>query len=519
MNNEKAKILLPKISPLITSYPQYANIFSIVGDNENKMTWFYENMISLQATDDMNNFRLDFHVGFDSKAMIGFCPVVYIDTYPRDIISKAYNDVTDFFVDQIDKERCLYFVVCTNYIPEYVGWRNEKIERNHDIMICGYDKEKQVFYAADFFEGPYSQREISFDDIRNGYNNVDAEGGDWMWGVKAMHTEKSAIYDIKYDKLVVNLRDYLNSASPVKYNDLIFYRIDEESNSFGISVYEKLKQYVRYVESTGGRFDRRVFHLLYDHKVLMKEMILHISKYGHLKNGDKHADEMDKISCMALILRNIMLKYNLTYNASTALRMIEQIDKIKARECEAIENLIGDIGTPFDDTKSLPKMSLAKFISVDTETKGTYAGKYGTYGYEMSYIGRNIPVDMGLNITYKFKFCNDDKTDDVRALTVPGSNARISASYVGKAGSFIEIKISTDRERRVSIYINDWWRGGSGEIIKVYSGKNDSLLHEYHIENTDEGVYLRYTVCGYVVFRIFAYKECNAPYFSGVFVD
>lgn len=151
MNNDTTKILLPKMNPIITSYPQYANIFSIVGDNENKKTWFYENMITLQATDDMNNFRLDFHVGFDSKAMIGFCPVVYTDTYPRDIISKAYNDVTDFFVDQIDKERCLYFVVCTKYIPEYVGWQSEETERNHDILIYGYDKEKQVFYAADFF--------------------------------------------------------------------------------------------------------------------------------------------------------------------------------------------------------------------------------------------------------------------------------------------------------------------------------------------------------------------------------
>ncbi len=514
---------IPTQKPIITSYPRYANLISLTCNDENKLTWFYENLIPLQVYHDgKENILLDFHVGYNVMNLLKFCPVVWSKTFQRELIDRAYNDVVEFFIWLIDSGNAVYYLTRTKDIPAYNAYQGPEDSWNHDIMIHGYDREKELFYCCDFFTEAYKSVEVSFDNIRKGYYNLETKNNiDWLWGVVALTSHEKSIYDLKIHNVIDSLNDYVTGSSPIKHNEIVFYALDEEAHSFGINVYERVISYAQYIGENGFKADKRVFHTIYDHKQILLGMIKYLAKYGNVANGDVHEQNIISLCDMTLTVRNMILKYNMTGDKSIISRVIDRIRTIKEFEYNAIEALIHDIGTALDSNEVKNMSGSAEYLCTDAATQGDWINNYGKDGSEMSYIGRNINSPYLVNIKYKFKYCNEDNSRDVRSLLTTDGTKRISASYVGSVGKTIDIDFCCpeDTPTKVTLYFLDWWRADSSIIIRIYSNSDNKLLSEHYVANANDGIYVTYETKGHVIFKLQAANTDMVPYFSGIFVD
>ena len=507
--------------PIITSFPRYANLISITCNDEDKLTWFYENMIPIQINCDKTSIDLDFHVGYNVLNLIKFCPVIHPTVYQRKLIDKAYEDIVDFFIEQVDEGKCLYYLTHTFEISEYGDYLNTSHSRNHDIMIYGYDKQTQVFLCSDFFTGPYTHKEISFDSIRIGYYNIEmTDDFDWLWGVIALESPQNAIYDLDIHNVVQYLIDYINGFDPVKHNKIIDFAFDKDKHRFGIDVYAEIQKYLKYILDNDFTADKRGFHTLYDHKQILLGLVNYLSKYGYLNNSSIHIINVTELRDRALIIRNYILKYNVTMDKKVLKFVIRRLEELKVFELAVIQNIINDIGSVFVKEELEDKSGFADFVGVDDTTKGNWIGVYGNTGYQMSCNSRSISNPSNLNILYKYKYINDIHTNDCRALKTTDGLDRISSSYVGSVGESIKINFYAGDQstNRIAIYFLDWWKN-SGVFVRAYSGSEDVLLDEHHILDTNSGVYALYQVRGNVTFEIIADEEENIPFFSGIFIN
>lgn len=87
---------------------------------------------------------------------------------PFDIARASISDMCDHIVDLINREYYVHFLCDTFWVNGYVSYQKSHIE--HPALIYGYDCQKRVFFARDYFNfQTLSNRTIAFEDIHNSY--------------------------------------------------------------------------------------------------------------------------------------------------------------------------------------------------------------------------------------------------------------------------------------------------------------------------------------------------------------
>jgi len=515
--------VLPTKYPLITSFPRHANIFSILQNDELILGWFFENYISLQINK-ISDLKLDFHIGYDSITILKYCPFIIYDLQDRVLIDLAYSDILDYFIDKIDQDIYLYFMVDKFYISNY---RQEYGKKHiyHDILIYGYDKEKQVFYGADFFKGKYSQELISNDELRNGYlalNIIIKE--DWLNGVVELKPSNTRVYDLNIHKIRRNITEYLDSKNPTIHNELLFCYMTDDYYIYGLSIYHILNKYINnIIDNNNDKYnvDIKLFHVLYDHKKMMTMLAKYLQYEKYFKNEINYVILFDDLLKKTMILRNKLLKYNEKKDKNILLSSINILIDIQSTEEYLLEKFIIDI----DEKKSIShefssSESQVVLLGSDNETKGDWITKYGKKGFDICCVGKSHPKEIEMVIRYDFRYCNEYDTFDKRACQSLLDKNRISASFVGVPNNVIEIEIKTLNDNQiVSIYFLDWYRGNAPLLINAEDASSGKVFHSLSLEDCGNGTYLRYRVSGHVLFKILPGKEDTSAFFTGIFVD
>ena len=268
--NKKA---LPVTYPIVTSYPTYANIFSIFSDNEEDLIWFYAQYFQLAMSKNDGSI-LDFGINSSINYYImKICPLLDFHAIGSSLIDKNSKSIIDFIVSAIDEGYYLHMNVDTYEIPAYT--RNYKKRHfGHDLMLYGYDKNTKTFNIADFFDGKYEFKTATFDEIYKGHVNFPD------YNHRAVLLKKTHITQTNLDiaKIKNIINDYLSSANAMRYMDYDFYFADF---LYGVEVYNLLKERIE-----SGCVNITDFHLLYDHKTILLGLVNQLHKESHLKNNE-----------------------------------------------------------------------------------------------------------------------------------------------------------------------------------------------------------------------------------------
>ena len=324
----KMKKIISLEQPPITSYPSIAKILSLMWEQKEAiMPWFSDHFIQLIVRPSHEHTLGDYYDHAD------------IDTYYRIVYglpglgwmrsngeTAQYIKFTDYIEFQINNNYCLEDCLDRYYFKFSECYKSEHYI--HSTFIFGYDNERKEVYIVDFFDdGKYDKKIVSYDEINESMNN------DWI-----INLFKKWNDSYEFDEQLMNLyfNDYLNSCDS-------FNRFRFSNKSYNKDVIYGLEYYDFSQKLIDNDFiDVRMFHILVDHKVLMKYILDYLDSIGLYKN-----EKIEKLKAMnedlirkSTSLRNSVIKYTISPKSSLLCHIDNEIKLLKQLDFEFVNAIL-----------------------------------------------------------------------------------------------------------------------------------------------------------------------------------
>jgi hypothetical protein len=327
------KSILPVTHPPITSFPAIANTLSILWNNEEKvLPWLCDRFIQLIIRPYHPITRADFYEQAETDNYIipvYSCP--FLGWLRNNQTTAHFNKFTDYIEYQISQgyylDSCLdnFYLKCSR---DY-----EKKHFIHTTFVYGFDKEKKHVYISDFYDnGKYVRESVSYEDI-----NKSIEGIDYLIN---LYKYQDFDYLFNINQLKIFVEDYINCRDSLNKFEFSCANFNKD-NLYGLNFYD----YIIDVFCKEEKLDLRPFHILSDHKVMMRIRLGYLYKLEIFNN--KLIEKMEKKNDLILyetsILRNMVIKYNLNYDNSLIRKIIQKCSFIKTSDYELMMDLLNCI--------------------------------------------------------------------------------------------------------------------------------------------------------------------------------
>lgn len=326
------KVLL-LTQPPITTYPEIANILSLLWDRKERIIpWWSDHFIQIIVRPDNPYTNGDYydHADLDSyfSIMYGMPGLGWMRNNCETMLCEKFSDYAEFSINNgYGLQACLdrYYI---SFAREY-----KKKHNIHATFIYGYDRDKQEMYIADFWNGGgYEHITISYDELNAAMNND---------GIVNMFKSYDAEYEIDLKLMKRYFEDYyygrdsfgLYAASNKDYN---------RTAIFGLKYYDYIFDFWIGKNTPQGNLDYRLFHLLYDHKVLMDIRLNYLESLGIFEKEmiQKLIADNNEITKLALNLRNKAIKYNFNHSEKVLNTITEMLIELKNKDYAFTEDML-----------------------------------------------------------------------------------------------------------------------------------------------------------------------------------
>lgn len=331
------KKILTVNKTILSTYPHTANVATFLWNDSQIFPWLMNYFIKpfgwdLCGLDYEDFWFLD-------------CPAIEIERMDRQIIKKRWGNYLSFIKDNIDEGYYVYLCVDTNCISAY-----KQLKGPHDLMIYGYDDEKQIVYIADFFDQRYSFSTAFYIEIMNAtefsrsdYTHFWVFHNDIIM-MKTCYNENKTFFP---HRVKVSLLDFVN-AEPSKF---IYTRIRENTPEdmanylYGMDCYQILYNHLEHSMATHELLPywKHSFHLMVEHKAIMCERIKYMGLNGYLVNWNKYLIEYKKLYEEQKICENLYIKYVLDGKQQVLKKIYDKIREIEKKENGLLLIFINDI--------------------------------------------------------------------------------------------------------------------------------------------------------------------------------
>ncbi len=295
---------LPVEYPPITSFPAIANSLSILWVNrDNVLPWISDHYIQLLIRPHHPLTRSDFYDQADIDNFIttgNHCP--FIGWLRNNQTTARFTDFSGYIEYQINHgyyiDACLdnFYLSCSSFY--------NKEHFIHQTFIYGYDSEKRQVFVSDFYDASkYARKIVSYNDI-----NKSIEGIDYHIN---LYKYEDCDYKINLDLLKLTIEDYINCRDSLKKFEFSYPSYNKDV-LYGLDFYS----YIIDVFSEEEYIDLRPFHILCDHKKMMKIRLDYLKKLYAYDNSkiELICERNDSLITKSLTLRNMVIKYNTNHN-------------------------------------------------------------------------------------------------------------------------------------------------------------------------------------------------------------
>ncbi|KOR76748.1 hypothetical protein [Paenibacillus solani] len=313
------KILhITKKPPVICHDPHPHSVIPI---HEDYMNWIYENYIQLSSfkniTDRVNLTWIEYIFLNDYYHNN---PFVEVEILSEGIVTES---IVEWIIDHINQHQYIGICVDRFYIHEHVNYKLDHLP--HGLLIYGYDLDRQVFYAADFFKRIYSCKEIPINQLVEGYTAATNEPKVMMFSYK-----DNIKYGLNVQRVFQALEDYYTSND---HHMKVEYSLQQSiPKTFGLDTYRVLKQLYEVTAIEMIRLDIRPLHTLYEHKKRMTSLLEHLSRSGMVEIDPNWIQGYKELLRTSESIRNLFIKCELTRDQQYLARIIQWLEWISERE-------------------------------------------------------------------------------------------------------------------------------------------------------------------------------------------
>ena len=171
-------------------------------------------------------------------------------------------------------------------------------------------------------------------------------------------------------------------------------------------------------------------------------------------------------------------------------------------------------------TTSGSTTSSATYQGLDTTTRGTWTGHYGTNGYLIANDGNNLQSFAPTSLTGDAVWTFASITSDSRAPQISsGSSQRVAAVLYSTGSSFnINLNLTDGKSHRLALYLLDWDTTARAETITIMDATSHAVLDTESFASFQNGKYAIWSITGSVVIKVTDTAGINAVV-SGIFLD
>lgn len=506
--------------PVITAFPQYAHVLAVIGEYKGGELWLLSHCVQLQINrGSFSVLNLDFCVG-DMLNTVYHCPYLSIEAFDIEEFTGDESRIVEKIMYYINQGKYVYLPVDWFYIPAYECYGRSHAA--HDILVLGYDDEKKEFIIADFFgDFRYEKSRCKYLELIAACRDAYKLPCILKKVLLLKPCEQVVLFDIKNVKSL--FEDYLRSRNsnrrflPVcQYGDFL----DDDSFAFGLNVYQVMIESLESAMQRGCGVSIRSYAIMYEHKILLGEVCSYMADKGYLQNDENFMPEVDIVREQCLVVRNLLIKYNMRGDKTNLVKSIKLLKDIRNREEELFEKMINNMKEEpvlYRCREDKYGENYAEYVGEDRQTLGNWIGKYGDAGYDIfleTEIGRRISI---VYYNFLYKKWSDDWTEG-NALYVKrkkGDGAFAACKYFRK-NAYIDILIRDGLQYMLSIYVLAWWKHNRRFCIRFMDGDNKVLLCSYEAAASDEGIYINFLVSGHVRIE-FENRSTDIGVISGMF--
>ena len=243
--------------------------------------------------------------------------------------SGNFSHFTDFVEYQINNEYALEPCLDRYYFPFSTYYNKEHFI--HSTFVYGYDNTKKTVFVADFWEsGKYEHKEITYDEMNSSMDNN---------YIINLFKLQNATYTFNPILMQTFLEDYLKSTDSFKRFEFSNKEYNKQI-TFGLGYYDYLKEYC----TNKQLIDIRFFHLLFDHKQLMKYRLEYLFHHKYLTSDSYKLlnQKNNELINTSLQLRTMVLKYNLTKDSNLLDRILGIISALKKSDQLFVSELLNN---------------------------------------------------------------------------------------------------------------------------------------------------------------------------------
>lgn len=354
--------------PTITTFQGYANTFAVLESypmtEEWRLAQYIQTCIIAYRDNDLNTiipYDL-FFVDSDFRVLstkwhghilqkLDLCPFLDVSSIPFNLILDSKIPLYKWIINAIDRDMYCYLPVNTEKIASYKIALQKK--KTHDIFIYGYNEASEEFLFADFInvEGvienhsiKYSFAKCSFSELENAFRSM-LEDGDHTWGKLNMIRIKDYKYKMSVDYVRTSIVDYLHP--DIRKKEGFIQYMYENNNPppnlmifLGVEVYDFLVLKIKEAVDKKDTVDYRLFHGFFDHKKLMVKRIEFMLEKNYLSDQVVlMLEQYRSVEKSALIIRNLVIKYNMTFNREILEKIILKLSSLRETEAAILEQM------------------------------------------------------------------------------------------------------------------------------------------------------------------------------------
>lgn len=290
------KKILETNQPIISGFPTYGFLFSVLP--KECMPWVYNNFIHLVHAKWWNTLSFA-----DHNMLLKGCPGLEYYSMPIQFMRDHFhNSLKESAIYAIDNDCYVYIFVNRYYLPLYEEYYHKR-DKDHELIISGYDLEKNIFYVSDNIDnGKYVTRECDMDCVEEAFQHVSREYL-FLTDIRMIQRKKITSCEINIEQILFELKCYLYSL-PIP--DIT----QEQEFIYGLSVFDVVEKILEKEKNERAYIDLRLYQILYEHKVLMTLRVKYLEQYGYIDEKLELGSEFAKLERKYLILRNLGVKNN-----------------------------------------------------------------------------------------------------------------------------------------------------------------------------------------------------------------
>lgn|GEM_PF-3339429 len=328
---------LPLVIPPTICWSHNAHILSIVLRNTDALPWFFSNFIQLSCVNTKINPSLpltlrfyEYYENIEDWFYYALTPqrFIKIEKVFKGTLLAHNVDIWDFIVRNIDLGRYIYTSIDEFYVPMKDAYGAYSCQ--HDIFIHGYDKQNQQIIVSGFFNYMYQESKIPYEAFLKGFTATnDLDGLDFnpyysnVYCIEPTSILKSAL---NFDHIINMLTDFLESKdSSNRYNMFNFQDKSDHNLIYGLKTYDYLINEVEMILLNQKECDIKPFQLLWEHKKIMFARIHFINENFSAGISISTITLCEDLISSSLIMRNHMLKFQVTKDATTIKSLVDQL--------------------------------------------------------------------------------------------------------------------------------------------------------------------------------------------------